>query len=678
MKLLNFSILKLTTYLIIGIIIAYYFKVSFEVALFQTLIFSLGLTLCYFLLSSASKFTYLFSGFVCLTFISIGVFSFKIYDETLQDLHYVNSDIEFSEYHNIKFKLTKRLKPDDYNTKYFIEIVNLNGNTSSGKILLNIKKDSLSQQFNIGDYFFVKSKLTEVVKPKNPFQFDYNKYLKNRNIHHQLYLNKSELLNLNHKENSLASYSDSFRNTINLRLKSAGFNNETLSIINALLLGQRQDISPTIYNNYVNAGVIHILAVSGLHVGIIYLILSFLLKPLHLIKYGKYVVKPILIIASLWFFAFITGLSPSVTRAVTMFSIITCAQFLNRPTNIYNTLTISVFIMLLFKPIYLFDIGFQMSYLAVFAIVLIQPMLYGLIKIPYKIPDYFWQIFTVTLAAQIGVIPISLFYFHQFPGLFFVSNLVIIPAVTVILSIGILVIVLALFNFTPNLIVRFLSYFIEKLNAFIGWIAQFENFLLQDIPFNIYYVLGAYLVIISSIYFWKTKHLKALNFLAFSIFILSGILVFTKYKNSTNEVVIFNKNRKTIIGEKQNLRLLINHNLDSITFKNDKTLKNYIVGNFINQSFSDNLKSVYANKNDILLVIDSLGIYNIERFKPKYILLTNSPKVNLNRLIDSLKPQQIIADASNYKSYISRWEVTCRAKKIPFHSTYEKGAFILK
>lgn len=678
MKLLNFSLIKLTTYLIIGIIIAYYTEISFEIALVQLLILSIGLILSYFFLSSHSKLTYIFGGFVCITFISVGIFTSKVYDDTLQDSHYINSGIEFSEYQNITFKITKRLKPDNYNTKYFAKVVNLNGDKSSGKILLNIKKDSLVKQLTIGNHFFTNNKLTEVTKPKNPFQFNYNSYLKHRNVYHQLYLNKNELLTLNYTENSIDSYSDSFRNTINIRLKNAGFNKDALSIINALLLGQRQDISPEIYNNYVNAGVIHVLAVSGLHVGIIYLILSFLLRPLHRFIYGKHIIKPALIILFLLAFAFITRLSPSVTRAVTMFSIITLAQFLKRPTNIYNTLTISAFVMLLFKPIYLFDVGFQMSYLAVFAIVVIQPLLYNLIKIPYKIPDYFWKVFTVTIAAQIGVAPISLFYFHQFPGLFFISNLVIIPAVTVILFVGILIILLALVNVIPVFIVNTFSYVIEKLNTFIGWIAQFENFLLKDIPFNISYVLGTYLVIISSLYFWKTKHFRALNFTLFSILVLSGILIFTKYENSSNEIVIFNKSQKTIIGQKYGSRLVVNHNLDSTTIKNDNVLKNYVVGNYIKHSISDNLKSVYANQNDMLLVIDSLGIYTTETFKPNYILLTNSPKINLNRLIDSIKPKQIIADASNYKTYVNRWKATCAYKKIPLHSTYEKGAFVIK
>ena len=153
------------------------------------------------------------------------------------------------------------------------------------------------------------------------------------------------------------------------------------------------------------------------------------------------------------------GLSPSVTRAVTMFSIVTCAQFLKRPTNIYNTISISIFLMLLVKPIYLFDVGFQMSYLAVLAIVSVQPMLYKLWKTPNLVIDKFWQILTVTIAAQLGVAPLGLFYFHQFPGLFFISNLVIIPVLGIILGLGIFVIFLALLDSLPEVIAEVFSFY---------------------------------------------------------------------------------------------------------------------------------------------------------------------------------------------------------------------------
>ena len=142
----------------------------------------------------------------------------------------------------------------------------------------------------------------------------------------------------------------------------------------------------------------HILAVSGLHVGIVLMLLNLLFKPIEYIKHGK-AIKVMIILLILWGFAIVAGLSASVTRAVTMFSVVAIAMHLNRPTNIYNTLAISIFILLSFKPMFLFDVGFQLSYVAVLAIVTIQPLLNKLWKPKWKAFDFLWNIFTVTIAA---------------------------------------------------------------------------------------------------------------------------------------------------------------------------------------------------------------------------------------------------------------------------------------
>ena len=677
MKLLNFNIIKLTTCLIVGVLIGFYFKISIKTALFLFLIVFVGFCLCFIFLKQKKR-NYLFGVFTFLTFVALGIINTKINDETLHSSHYINLKNNVETYNDISFKVTKRLKPDAYNTKYIAEILNLNKAKSSGQILINLQKDSIAQSLGIDHIYFTNNKLNEVVKPKNPFQFDYNNYLKQRNVYHQIYLSNDEFIELKNTSKSINGYADTFRNRVNEKLKNYDFKTDVLAIINALLLGQRQDISPEIYNNYVNAGVIHILAVSGLHVGIIFLILNWLFKPLHRFKYGKHLIKPLLIILILWSFAFVAGLSPSVTRAVTMFSIVTCAQFLKRPTNIYNTISISIFLMLLVKPIYLFDAGFQMSYLAVLAIVSVQPMLYKLWKTPNLVIDKFWQILTVTIAAQLGVAPLGLFYFHQFPGLFFISNLVIIPVLGIILGLGIFVIFLALLGSLPEVIAEVFSFIIDTLNAFIVWVAQFETFLLKDVSFSLYHLLVSYLVLISVIFLWKEKTIKYLNYALMSLLLYSSVMLYTKHQNSYNEFIIFNKNRATIIGEKRNTNLQITHSFDSLKMKSDNTLKNYKVGRYINLTTIDNLNFVYPFKDDYILVVDSLGVYETKKLMSKYVLLTNSPRINLNRLIDSLKPKYIIADASNYKSYVQRWKTTCMNKKIPFHSTYEKGAFVLK
>ncbi|WP_411766519.1 ComEC/Rec2 family competence protein [Winogradskyella sp. A3E31] len=676
MKLLNFSVIKLTLCLIIGILIGHYLSPSLLFTVLSLVILFVCLSVVFIYNSFKTNQNPWFGILAFLSMIFIGVLIFQLQDERLSTNHYIHSKTDLASSNALIFKIRKKLKPDAYNYKFIAEVVSINHKPHSGQLLLNISKDSSDLDFGVDDLFFTSASLTEVQRPKNPYQFNYNNYLQQRQVYHQTYLRPSELFQLDSEKTSIYGYADEFRSKVNRKLKASGFEKESLSIINALLLGQRQDIDATIYNNYVNAGTIHILAVSGLHVGIILLILQFILKPLLYVKQGR-TLQIIIIVIALWSFAIIAGLSPSVTRAVTMFSVIAIAMQLKRPTNIYNTLTISAFIILLFKPIYVFDVGFQMSYLAVLAIVSFQPIFYKLWQPKLWAIDKLWQIFTVTLAAQIGVVPISLYYFHQFPGLFFISNLVIIPFLGLILSTGILIIALALLNSLPKFLVDTFSFIIESLNAFIAWIAQFENFLLRDIPISLLQVLASYLGIATLLWVIKQKSFRALTLFLTSIILFLGASTWNSFTTSNSEVIVFNKSRHTIIGQKSGTSLKTYSTLPDSMLHIDNSVKNYKVGAFISEIENDTLTSVYQFNGNKVLVVDSLGVYMVNSFQPDVVLLRESPKVNLNRLIDHIQPKLIIADASNYKTYVARWKATCLNKKIPFHYTNEKGFYKL-
>ncbi len=675
MKLLNFNIIKLTVCLILGICIAHYFKPNFSMAIYLSLGLMALLFIYYLSLKQKISRSPYFSILVYCCMVSLGINAYNIQNEKLQPQHYTN--LKFEEYPSLKFKIKERLKPDLYNDKYIVLMISANESKASGKLLINVKRDSISSTLPVDAIIYTKSDLKDIQKPLNPHQFDYSNYLELKHVYNQVYLKPNEILILSDQPTTIYGYADQLRSTINSGLIKSGFEDNVLSIINALLLGQRQTIDKSIYNNYVNSGTIHILAVSGLHVGIILLILNFIFKPLLLLKHGR-IIRPLIIVTLLWLFAIVAGLSPSVTRAATMFSIISIAMHLKRPTNIYNTLAISAFFILIIKPTFLFEVGFQMSYLAVLGIVSIQPILYKLWQPKYWIFDMPWQILTVTISAQIGVLPISLFYFHQFPGLFFISNLVVIPFLEAILGLGLLVIIMALIGYIPKPIVQIYSFIIELLNKFVAWVAQFETFLFRDIPFTIIQVLCTYIIIVSTVQIYKFKTFKWAATCLIGIICLQGTYIYNKFQNKDEAFIVFNKSRFSMIGLKENDKLEVHHNLDDSKLRNDNVIKNYKVGEFIDSVTLSNLQDVYQFKNKTLLVIDSLGIYKNVSFQPNFVLLRNSPKVNLNRVIDSLKPQQIIADASNYKSYVNRWKLTCRDKKIPFHYTNEKGAFIVE
>ncbi len=675
MKLLNFPIIKLTICLVIGIVLAHYATIDFKIILFSTIGFAILLGVYWLVLKSKIDRLPFFGLLTYFCMIGVGMTSYTIQNEKLQSHHYTNLTSSDNS-NSITFKIEERLKPDNYNDKYIASIQSLNKEKATGKLLIHIKRDSLAKSLSVDDLLYTSSQLQDIQKPLNPHQFDYSKYLKLKQVYHQLYIEHGELLQLSDSKTTIYGYADHLRARINTKLIAAGFKDEALSIMNALLLGQRQTIDKTTYNNYVNSGTIHILAVSGLHVGIILWILNFLFRPILYLKYGNYI-RPIVLVAILWSFAVIAGLSPSVTRAVAMFSIISIAMHLKRPTNIYNTLVISAFVILLFKPTFLFEVGFQMSYLAVLGIVSVQPIIYKLWKPKYLVTDKLWQIFTVTLAAQAGVVPISLFYFHQFPGLFFISNIVVIPFLGLILGFGLLIIALALMNALPNFMVVAYSFIIDSLNVFIAWVAQFEDFLFRDIPFTILQVICAYFIIMALVQVYKLRNFKWIAICLIGVICFQGVSFYNKHNTQHDAFIVFNKSRYSIIGKKHNAKLIAYHNLDSSKLQSDNVLKNYKVGELIDHIATDSLQSVYFHNNKPILVIDSLAVYKALSFRPNFILLRNSPRLNLNRLIDSIQPEQIIVDASNFKSYAKRWKATCEHKKIPFHYTNEKGAFIL-
>lgn len=395
------------------------------------------------------------------------------------------------------------------------------------------------------------------------------------------------------------------------------------------------------------------------------------------LRYGLFI-KTFLLIIILWGFVIIAGLSASVTRAVTMFSIVAIGMNLKRPTNIYNTLAISIFVLLLFKPLFLFDVGFQLSYMAVLAIVGMDPYLFNLWKPKNWILKTYWHTLTITLSAQLGIIPISLYYFHQFPSLFFLSNLLIIPVLGIILGLGILVLLLAVINILPPFLAHLFGSVIDIMNTIVSWIAHQKAFIFKDIPFNFLYVVVAYLFIFSSVRFLLRRNYKRLVLLCIAIIIAQSTLIYTHLKNQKNQFLVFHKNRFSLLGNVHKNNMVIANDFDSITKGNTTNIiSDYMVKNHIKDTQKDTLHSFYVLGNKKFLVVDSLGIYNVKTFKPDYVLLRNSPKINLNRLIDSIHPTHIIADGSNYKSYVERWKSTCLKTKIPFHATYEKGTFVI-
>ena len=668
-KLLGYLPFHFLLFLIVGICCQYY-----------TDFWNFGIVRFFYILLFLGFLGYLFRNRLLFVFISwlsfflIGILLIYGGDAT-KNYNYFEKHLTNTS--NAILAIDKVLKPGNYHYKYIAEVLQIDHQKTTGSVLINIKKDSVASFFKIGDRILLKNKFIAIKESLNPYQFNYKNYLAKQGIHQQVYATKQELLLLDQTSTSFLEFIAAFRLKIQQSLQQYDFSEDELAIMNALLLGQRQDISKELTANYSKAGAIHILAVSGLHVGIILWMLSFVLKPLERYKKGK-VIKLVLVLLFLWFFAVLAGMSASVTRAVTMFSAIAIGQFFNKRNAIEQSLIFSMFLLLLLKPLFLFDVGFQLSYLAVFGIIWVQPVFYQLWKPKYYIIDKGWQLITVSTAAQLGVLPISLFYFHQFPGLFFLSNLLIIPFLGVILGTGIIVLGLSYLTILPLFLVDIYGGIISILNRLVAFIARQEAFLFSDISFSFIKMFFSYLVIIACFQFFLKRNAKRCLFFLSSVLVFQSVFFYEKYHiEKNNEFIVFHKSRNSIIGNRTGSFLEIYHDLDSLVTKQN-LLKNYKVGENIQYQNYQKLPTILQLNKQIVLFIDTAGVYNLTDLRQPIVLLRQSPKINLERLINILQPTIIIADGSNYKSYVRHWKATCLKLQIPYWSTNEQGAYIKK
>jgi len=674
-KLLYFIPTVLTLSLIFGILFGYYINPKPIVILIGLLATLVLLGIAYWHANKLYQQKYYFNIVAYFLFFMIGVGSITKQNIQFQKKHYSHF---ITKENTLILTINKQLKSNPYYHKYYASLSQLDTIKVTGNILLNIKNDSITNRLKVGDKIQVKAIFKPINQPLNLYQFNYRDYLKKQQIHHQITSTKNEIITLPSSTITINKIAFSIRQKINIALAKYDFKKEELAIINALLLGQRQNVSKELLQSYAGAGAMHLLAVSGLHIGILLLLLNMLFKPLERLKKGK-TIKLILVIFLLWIYAIIAGLSPSIIRATGMFTAIAIGLLSNKKTNTLHNLFISMFFLLLVNPLYLFSVGFQLSYLAVFSIVYIYPVFIQWYNPQQWFIKKVWQLLAISFSAQLGVLPISLYYFHQFPSLFFISSLVIIPLLGFILALGIVVIILAVLGILPQILANLFGLIISKMNAFISFIAKQETFLFQQINYSILLLIASYFIIIFGFRFLKIPDLKKLRFVLLGIILFQTVVIYEKRQcNTTKEFIVFNKNKASIIIDRNGKNGTVYHNLDSISIAKNRILQNYKVG-VVNLDYNYNpINNTYKINKKEILIIDSLGIYKLSEFYPEIVLLRQSPKINLERLIKTLKPKIIIADASNYKTYKKQWKKTCLKHKVNFYNTAIDGAYRYK
>lgn len=369
--------------------------------------------------------------------------------------------------------------------KYLIELNKVSDRNTwypiNGDVLLYIRKDKNQAPYFYGDKILVRGSPLVLTPPQNPHEFDFKRFLSFKNIFHQQFAKPEDVIFLQSiSQKDIKYYSFKVREWASKQLECHLPNKQEQAIAMALTLGVKDGIDNDLQRAYAASGAMHVLAVSGLHVGILYGIVLLIFKPFAKISWSRWVVAIVSLVV-LWAFAFITGLSPSVLRAVTMFSFIALARSFGRNTSIYNTLACSAFLLLLVDPFLIMSVGFQLSYLAVLGIVTIHRTLYQLVEPNSVVLDWVWNISCVSIAAQLATFSLGLLYFHQFPVYFLLSNLFVIPGAVLILVTTILTIAFSFFSPLANLLGSLLEVSIKILNYGVFTFEKFPHSIINGI-----------------------------------------------------------------------------------------------------------------------------------------------------------------------------------------------------
>lgn len=371
---------------------------------------------------------------------------------------------------------------------------------TSGKCLVYLQPDS-SNNLAYGQVLSFDVMPSGVAPTQNFDAFNYQKYLWHHYIYHQVYLPFGRYQSEGFAPiNPIKKWAITQRQKLLSTYSTLGFTDTEFEIMAALTLGQKDALTPDTKQAYASAGAMHVLAVSGLHVGIVFLILTALLKPLGTKPWAK-TIRTVLMLTGVWMYAIITGFSPSVIRAATMFSFMIMATNFKQHTNIYNTLAASALTVLTLYPFMLFEVGFQLSYLAVLGIVFLHKHLYAMLVFRNWLLDKAWSITCVSVAAQLATAPLGFLYFHQFPTYFLFSNLIVIPSAFVVLMGGILIQVTQFIPIVNSGIAFLLIHFVKLLNFIVFKLQELPNSIIQGIDIT---VIEAWLVyiLIASISVW--------------------------------------------------------------------------------------------------------------------------------------------------------------------------------
>jgi competence protein ComEC len=591
------------------------------------------------------------------------------------------SHSNYFEKHPAKYLLVKVSNEPQFKANFLrftaeVELVadSVKKQATSGTLLLVMPADSAhAAKIIYGDELLIPAKYNAVDAPFNPAEFNYKQYLAHQNIYAQSFLNPHDVVELHtNTGNPLVAYSLQLRKRLVGQFKQYLHNPSAIAVASTLILGYKADLDNDILQAYSKTGTIHVLSVSGAHVAIIFAMINLLLGFLDRYKYGR-LLKAVISITLIWYYSLLTGLSPAVCRAAVMISMIIIGKTYNRRINTLNILAVSAFVILLFDPFLITDVGFQLSYLAVAGLIVFQPLVYNWLDIKNKWLDKLWLLCSVSIAAQVITFPLSAYYFHQFPVYFLVSNLFIIVPSFIIMCAGVAFLLLAqtgwliiikpvAFVLEASIILmnQGLQYVEHAPYASIGkiWLSQGEYLLLFAVAvlaFCVLYYRKASLIIVTLLCVLVLS-------VSFSAKRVAGM--------QSQSITFFNLKKHSSILFKQGDRGVLLSDLTDTDKAYKYTIQPFLDSNRIAQLTllpfkKDTANSFFIKKGNLVRFIDrDVLIYNKaalhQYITPKlyadYLFITDNPHTNIKSVDACYSYKNIILDAANTDKVIATFK----------------------
>ncbi|MBO4874317.1 MAG: ComEC/Rec2 family competence protein [Bacteroidales bacterium] len=575
---------------------------------------------------------------------------------------------------------------------------------TSGRTLLYLEKDSASLLLRTGDRIVFSPELSGIENKGNPEEFDYRKYLAYNMIFSSDYLAGDDWRLVDDEAVGFRPKLSRLRMKLVGLLRDFGLSDDELGVMSAMTMGYSDILSDEIRHAYSSAGAMHILAVSGLHVGIIYGIIVFLLS---FIKNDKLNwLKVVLTISLIWLYALFTGLSPSVSRASLMFSLMSLGKLQKNSPGSLNAVFASMFILLVINPYNLVNIGFQLSYSAVIGIIILQPKLYAIFEVKNKLLDWIWSLTTVSVAAQLATMPLCFYYFHQFSNYFLLTNYVMIPISTIAIWTCFIFFAVSWIPYVSTAVAYCLSWLAKAMNYACLTIEGLPFSTAQDIYLDMPQVILLFAVIILFVvFFFFTKRYRHLFAAVTMCVLLAATNLWQSFESSSQKtLVVYNISKTTAINIIDGTDNIMFANLDSIqpekiefTAKNNWLKKGLDREKYVNLSSGkenllstittiDNRKVFFKQK---FIDYDGLKLYVLDdNFMPiddesfgkvdvDYVVLADSPYVTLEEVAEHFNFKKIIIASSNSISRCEAWDAEKVALGYDVHDVRNDGAFIV-